>query len=240
MVVQLVRKCCLSWSLISLPYSQQPPTDSCALRICLPQFVVSVLKIITHLPMSKFSKLLLPCTLTLKCRGRAVVIFVSRRDLTVETRVRSHSCTCGAYDTGLCFLWALRSPLSLSFHQYSFLSFYLSLTLYSASKWSWNRGMFFPCVYNCIDIFFLQKWRPLKGGKSFQIKLSLPWATYFHVVVSLANLMFLFIYTLAAAFLSVVPNDTGVGRELHISYWGRSVVMEGCVSKHIAQRTDCC
>jgi hypothetical protein len=82
---------------------------------------------------------------------------------------------------------------------------------------------------------------PEGGGRgSFQIRLSLPWATYFHVVVSVANLMFFFIYTLAAAFLSVVPNDTGVGRELHISHWGRSVLMEGCVSKHTAQRTDCC
>jgi hypothetical protein len=122
----------------------------------------------------------------------------------------------------------------------AFSFFHLLLTLYNASKWSWNRGILFPCVYNCIDIFFCESEGPWGGGTSLQIRLSLPWATYFHVVVSVANLMFLFIYTLAAAFLSVAPNDTGVGRELHISYWGRSVLMEGCVSKHVVQRTDCC
>ena len=190
--------------------------------------------------MSKFSKLLPPCTLTLKCRGRAVVVFLSRQGLTAEGRVRSHSSTCGFLVLRYVFSGAF--GLHSLYHSFSipFSFFYLSLVLYSVSKLSWSRGMLYPCVYNCIDIFFCKSEGPWREGKHFQIRLSLPWATYFHAVVSVANLMFLFIYTLAAAFLSVVPNDTGVGRELHISYWGRSVLMEGCVSKHTAQRTDCC
>lgn len=52
-----------------------------------------------------------------------------------------------------------------------------------------------------------------------QIRLSLPWATYFYVLVFAASLMFLFISTRVVVFLSVFPNDTSVRRDLHISFW---------------------
>lgn len=177
--------CCLSWSL-QFRYHKHFHWVLRPARLFTP-VCLSVLKIITLVPMSKFSKLLLPCTLRPKYRGPALVVFVTRRRLTAEARIRSHSGTCAVFDIGLRFLWTLWSPLSLSFYKYSFLMvFCLSLMLYTASKWRWNRGSLFPCVYNCIDNFFLKKWRLLKGGgavgRSLQIRLSLLWATYFHVV----------------------------------------------------------
>jgi len=105
-------------------------------------------KIITHVPMSKFSKSLLPCTLTPKCRGRVVVVFVTRRGLTAEARGRSHSGTCDVFDIGLRFLWTLRSPLSLSFHQYSFPVFFI---------YHWRRIVLVndPEIEGCCSLAFI-------------------------------------------------------------------------------------